>query len=488
MLRVLACILLLIVVSQACAQGVVVPTGGYADKVEVIGDRPVQGDQVWSELYSIPPDDAGRWHMVVFYDSSQASQQLLVDLDSDPDLMKVAAWFNVNKYSIESTSQALRFNQFSVQRDRLPMICCFPPKGSSEYPYCYAYRQTGYTGPARWVAAKVVATVRAFAKMFRPHNNPCPGPYCPTPQPYRPNPAPTPTPYPTPSPTPLPVLPDIVIPDEPPPDVPDAPRPTEGEFPEYAQITVIVDPHGIGEKLKAKALEIVVERVREAYPEIGGAKARVLRLDEPEAKAFPCTPDDTPAVFLTAKGRITGYLNKGTLAVLKDVLQLPDVPVEDARPVVNVAPPVVNVAPPVVQTDPALAAAIQNQAESQGRLHEALAGMKEAGGGKAIAGALTLLGISVPGAALLLGLLIALAVWMYRRRGGHEGFRQRHNARLDWIHDHLPPRLAARTGAIRRKLRQRFHPEELEAMGADQQAEAVAEAIEEVLADDGRQS
>jgi hypothetical protein len=463
--------LVLLFCSQvSLGQGVIVPQGGFADTVVT---RSGEGSDIWQGLYGVPADDNNKWNITLFVDRSQAaSQQVEAMFSQDANLRAIAAWGHYNALDINRLSQAERFRVFQAAGSHLPILCVYPPKDSQTYPYQYVVRKSGadlVAMGARDLAVHVVTQIRGFAQRIIGQD--CVGPWCPLPLRPRPQPTPTPpTPYP-PSPDvmpPLPNIPDVPDVSPQPQPQPDNPLGPSGIFPDYALITIIVDPHGLGERIKAKGLEMVIERVAAKYSGFERPKARVIRLNDPEAKMFPVGPADTPAAVLTHRGRIVGYVTGLVLDVLRDNLNLPT-PLPDN--------------PTVVVDNSGVEAALREQAKLSEEAAES---------SMRLMGLLTklaaLIGVSVPAAALI---LVVGGYYVFKKRGGFEGYRGRRERRLNWVHSKLPPRLARRTRRIRNRIRKRFGrdalpdgseemmPEELEEL-EEELKEEEAEELEEL--------
>ena len=469
-------------VSFVQAQGVIVPEGGFAETA-------VSSTGAGSDIYhglvgaNVPADDGNKWNVTLFVDGTNpASQQVIANFSQDADLRAIADWGHFNVLDVNRLSQQERFRVFQVAGANLPALCIYPPQNSRTYPYQYVVRQSGADLVAlkpRDLAVHVVTQVRAFVQRITGRD--CVGPWCPAPNRPQPQPQPTPTPYPpspTPSPDIMPPLPSI-------PDVPDiAPQPTPatpaepavGNFPDYALVTIIVDPHGLGEAIKAKGLEMIIERVAARYSGFERPKARVIRLTDPEAKAYPVGPADTPAAVLTHRGRIVGYVTGLVLDVMKENLNLPT-PLPDAPQT-------------TVHVDNS---GIESAIEEQSRLADARDAALLASNERTLgmlSSLAAVLGISIPGAGLILAVGLGVAAYVWKRRGGVEGYRKRREKRLNWVHDRLPPAVAARTRRLRNRLRRRFgvdavpedaeemEPEELEELEQELEAEAAEVAAE----------
>jgi hypothetical protein len=295
--------------SVAYGQGVLDPQGGrYPDAVEMFGD-----DSVMQTLSGLPVDDSAQWQVIVFAGPDAASRQLVQDFRTHPQLSQVAAWGHFNVYDYSRRSQHGRFNAYGITRtSQLPVVVVHPPRGSREFPYYYAYRESFAmrydSGRALSLAKNIVGNVKEFvARHVRAR--PCPTPDCTPARPQDDRPSVLPA---------LPAIPDVG-PVRPKPDTPGL-----GDFPEWPQITVIYDDAAIGEEITAEALKDIARQVADRFPGVDQAKARAIALSSDAARAFPVDPSDTPAVFVTSRGKILASFNRLALSVLRDVVQLPE--------------------------------------------------------------------------------------------------------------------------------------------------------------------
>jgi hypothetical protein len=208
------------------------------------------------------------------------------------------------------------------------------------------------------------------------------------------------------------------------------------------------------------------------FPAWRTKKAMKFSLKDAEAKPYPVGPADTPCVVLTNRGQIVGYVTGQVLDILKDHLDLP-VPLAD----VPVAPNVV-----VDVDNSGVEAAIAEQTRlADARDAAALASNEKVVG--LLGGLATVLGISIPGAGVILAIGLGIAAYIFKRRGGVEGYRGRRERRLNWVHDRLPPAVAARTRRVRNRIRRRFGmdalPEDADDMDAEELEELEQELVEE---------
>lgn len=276
----------------------------YGDGVEVLGVPGIQNyPDVQAVLENVPLDDSGKWHLTLFTQPGcTGCERLKQDLQQNRSLKIIADWCHFNVYSLDSQSQRFRFRRFKVAS--FPTLILYPPKLSPDYPFMTVDRMTGYNGDANGLAKRMIEKLKAFvAKFFR----------------RRPLIYPN-YPYPRPTPTPSPFRPDLspLIPDLSPliPDVPDlAPDDRSvGEYAEYPEVILIIDPEGLGERLKAVAAEKMIQRLREKYDL--RLKIRTVKWED-AADQYPMVRRaDTPAIVITRNKRLAGFLSIGVMTAM----------------------------------------------------------------------------------------------------------------------------------------------------------------------------
>jgi len=275
----------------------------------------VSGD--W--LASIPPDDAGKFHIVLFSGPGCAPcEQLKRDFEADPNLAKLKAWANWHEYNWQDTSQRHRFASYKVTT--FPTLVIVPPRGSTQYPYTYVERMSGYNGDRAGLFQRLAEKLRAFCQRFRPQRDPLPipdGPPGPLPdtRPVVSTPIPDGPPGPLPDTrpvvsTPIPDLPIRIVPEPASP----APGPVPASYPDYIEAVLIVDPEGLGERLKVELAERLIER----FAARSGLepKTRIINYED-AAGRYPVDRNDTPAICVTKGGRLIGYLSVGMVQALR---------------------------------------------------------------------------------------------------------------------------------------------------------------------------
>ncbi|KKN36162.1 hypothetical protein LCGC14_0776450 [marine sediment metagenome] len=297
----LLCVLLM---SPAFAQGVdEKDIGTYGQGVEILG-----ASTLLQAVAQIPPDDRPKWELTLFVSSDCVScGRLKEDMQTNRTLAAFAANCHYNVYELSTQSQRFRFRKFHVTH--YPTIVLAPPIDSKYFPHMEVFRQAGYDGDAEGLAKKIASAIRRFiAKMVK--LRPSPKPTFPLPLPFTPTPTPTPVdpnqPF-----LPTPLIPNLppVVPDSPPPVAP-RPQLQPGEYPDYPEIVLIVDADGLGESIKQRIAEGVIDRIKARY-ELDDVKVRVLKLED--AQGYPVTPADTPAVIFTKDGRIVAQFSAGII-------------------------------------------------------------------------------------------------------------------------------------------------------------------------------
>lgn len=271
----------------------------YGNRVEMLGIPGIEDyPDVQAILATVPQDDSSKWHLILFVQAGCAScERLKQDLKQNPSLKIIADWCHFNVYSLESKSQQFRFSRFKVTR--YPLLVLYPPKRSPNYPFVYVDRMSGYNGDANGLAKRLIEKIKAFVNRY-----------------IRPNPPVFPRP--TPVPTPRPYIPDLspLIPDVP--DLIPLPAPTPdtavGEYAEYPEVILIVDPEGLGEKLKARAAEKMIQKLREKYDL--RLKIRTVKWKD-VGDLYPFVRRaDTPAIVVTRNKRLAGFLSIGVLTAM----------------------------------------------------------------------------------------------------------------------------------------------------------------------------
>lgn len=276
----------------------------YGERVEVLGVLGIENyPDVGAVLADVPTDDSGKWHLTLFTQRGCAPcERLKRDFEQNRSLKIIADWCHFNVYPVDSQSQRFRFQRFKITS--YPTLVFFPPKSSPNYPFVYVDRMRGYNGDANGLAKRLLAKLKAFvARFFRRRPNPN--------YPYQPQPTPTPRPYVSPFTIPdlSPLIPDV--PDLAPDDSPDG---AVGEYAEYPEVVLIIDPDGLGEKLKALAAEKMIERLRAKYDL--RLKIRTVRWDD-AADTYPMVRRaDTPAIVVTRDKRLVGFLSIGVLTAM----------------------------------------------------------------------------------------------------------------------------------------------------------------------------
>jgi len=251
-------------------------------------------------LASLPPDDAGKFHLILFAGPGcPPCEQLKRDFEADPNLAALKAWANWHEYNWQETSQRHRFTAYKVTT--FPTLVIVPPRGSTQYPYTYVERMSGYNGDRAGLFQRLAEKLRAFCQRFRPQRDPLPIPDGP--------PGPLPDTRPVVS-TPIPDLPIRIVPEPASP----APGPAPATYPEYAEAVLIVDPEGLDEQLKVGQAERLIAR----FAARSGLelKTRVLNYAD-AAGLYPVNRNDTPAVCVTKGGQLIGYLSVGVVQALR---------------------------------------------------------------------------------------------------------------------------------------------------------------------------
>ncbi len=271
----------------------------YGNGVEVLGVAGIENyPDVGAVLQSVPLDDSGKWHLALFTQSGcSACERLKRDLQEDPLLKAISDWCHFNVYSTSSRSQRFRFQRFKISG--YPTLVLYPPQGSNVFPFQTVDRMTGYDGDAKGLVKRLLAKIRAFVKRF--FRGPPDDRYRPTPPPYRPDLSPY-------IPDLSPLIPDV--PDLAPDDAPNA-----SEYAEYPEVILIIDPEGLGEKLKAKAAEKMIERLREKYDL--QLKIRTVKWED-SIEQYPFVRrSDTPAIVVTRDKRLVGFLSIGVMSAMR---------------------------------------------------------------------------------------------------------------------------------------------------------------------------
>ena len=331
---------------------VIVPPHGFSQ------DRVQSSGRVGSYPHSpiaVPPDDFNKWQVTVFHNGGSVAKRLTSDLRAHPELSKLSTWGHLNFYDVRDPDSARRFAGYEVDpagkmwRKDNAYVLVHPTKGGP-YPYVSVYREEGYDGNPVRLYSDVQRMVEEFRKRYdkqataasrrlvgRSGNMPCPSP---DPTPYDPLPYPddnipplTPIgPIPEPN---LPVIPPIIPPVNPDipmptPDVPIGPitpdvlpdndpnrPPRLGEYPEWPQVTLIIDHDSMFEGQPTEMLIHFARHIAE-QTSLGflPTKARYFDLRDAGAKAFPTGPGDTPVIYLTQGRMLHDTLRGSTLKML----------------------------------------------------------------------------------------------------------------------------------------------------------------------------
>ena len=302
-------------------RGVHVPQGGFSQ------DRTTQtGPQAFRGPEQVPPDDFHKWHVSVFVGEGEPSQRLVRDLTSHPELSQLRNWGHLNIYDQRDQYQKARVDGYTFKVGfKTPYLVVHPPKGGA-YPYQEVYTSQGYNeGDAHETYAGIQQMVTAFRAKYdkvtfgsyNPNCPNCPDPYRPAPiQPLRPN---TPPVVPPIAPPPLPDITPNVLPDNP--VWPNNPKPELGQFPQYPQVTLVIDSRSMFECANAELLIGMARRLAEAGKYgFTNAKARWLDIRDGESQAFPVGPGDTPVIYVTENGALLDTIRGHTLQTMLGIL------------------------------------------------------------------------------------------------------------------------------------------------------------------------
>ncbi len=266
-------------------------------------------------LSAIPLDDSGKFHLILFTGPGCGPcEQLKRDFERDAALGTLRRWAHWHVYDWSDLRQRHRFEAYKVRT--FPTLVLVPPRDSAVYPYTYVERMSGYDGDPGRLFRRLIDKLRAFFARFRPR---------PRPSPDTPGPSPEVEPRPDTVPTPPLVIPDLPIdltPEEAEPAEPA--EPPAPEYPQYLEAVIVVDPEGVGEKIKVALAERLIDRYAERAG--GDLKTRIVEYAEAEG-LYPVAREDTPAVCLTKGGRLIGYVSIGVLQALRAEEAAPGGPV-----------------------------------------------------------------------------------------------------------------------------------------------------------------
>lgn len=295
-----------VIPAAAFAQGVV--PAEYTPGVIRIGGEPDMLSRTdHAALAQLPVSDAEKWRIEVF--SSQGCgpcAALKSAFERDPMLRALKEQTHFSIHDLSRESQRRHWRNFKVTQ--YPTIVLSPPRNSEVFPYAQVFRQAGYDGNAPALGRRMLDAVRRFLDKHQQWQTPGPGPRV---EPKPANPFDRIRPF-------VPRVDPDAIPDFPPPrpddEVPVPPDDQSATYPQEPTITIVIDPQGIGEKIKARAAEAIAGRLADSY---GGAhKIRTLRLAEAQEIGLPVRAIDTPALVGSREGRMTAFLAGSVVPLL----------------------------------------------------------------------------------------------------------------------------------------------------------------------------
>jgi len=314
---VVAVLALLWLSGRAMAQGVV-PEDTPVNQVFEI-DGTAHADALSARAHDtigqLPVDDSERWRIEFFTTRGCGScERLKAAFERHPVLrgLKEQCHFLIHDRSRRGQEQWFRNFRVRVY----PTVVISPPRHSDLWPYQQVFRREGFDGNADAYAQDVLEAIEKFGEK---HGRDRWRPFRPEPQP---RPQPQPWNFEWPDVTPW--QPDRDRPDRPhlpnfPPDRDrdrdrDRPNDEQATYPLYPTITVVTDPQGLRETVKAKAVEMLAERLAEKYGV--SHKIRLLTLSEAQEMGLPVRAIDTPALVGSREGRMTAYLAGSVVPLL----------------------------------------------------------------------------------------------------------------------------------------------------------------------------
>jgi len=264
-------------------------------------------------LGQLPVDDSEKWRIEIFgTDGCGPCEALKTAFEQEAVLRALKEQTHFCVHDLTRESQRRHWHNFHVTQ--YPTIIVSPPRNSEAWPYVQVFRQAGFDGNGRVLGGRILDAIRRFLARH--------GRWQPTPQPQPANPTPEPQPS---TPTPWerirPWIPGINPQNVPnfPPDNDEGDEDddkTTAAYPAEPTITIVLDPQGLGEKLKARAVEAVATKLAGHYGAVH--KIRTLRLDEAQKMGLPVQAIDTPALVGSREGRMTAFLAGSVVPLLME--------------------------------------------------------------------------------------------------------------------------------------------------------------------------
>ncbi len=317
----LAAVLPAVAFGQGVAPAEYAPGVVETGRLDAAGGLSVDQHHVLGQL---PVDDSEKWRIELFTtEGCGPCEALKAAFEREPVLRALRDQTHFSVHDLSRESQRRHWRNFQVTQ--YPTIVLSPPRNSEVLPYMQVFRQAGFDGDGAALGGRMLDAIRRFLDArgrWQPNPQPQPGPRV----------EPQPTPYPNQNPFDrirpwVPRVDPNTIPDFPPPVKPDdKPAPPDDQkatYPHEPTITIVLDPQGLGEKLKARAVERIAERIARQY---GAAhKIRTLRLAEAQALGLPVRAIDTPALVGSREGRMTAFLAGSVVPLLLDAEARPAV-------------------------------------------------------------------------------------------------------------------------------------------------------------------
>lgn len=172
--------------------GVVASKIGKEDRVVLVSAEGTASEQRLSiegfashVSSTLPVDDRGKFHIIVFSDARYPlSKQLVSDFHTVPALKALAAWgkFQVVDWGTASEADKTYFEKLNIKT--IPTVFVIPTHGHQTFPFKGIFAQTGYAGDHGMLARNLYEAIRKLYEKHAPSQ--CPGPYCPNPGPKTP--------------------------------------------------------------------------------------------------------------------------------------------------------------------------------------------------------------------------------------------------------------------------------------------------------------
>lgn len=265
-----------------------------------------------ADIMGVPTDDNHKWFItVITARGCLPCQKLESAFVNDPHLRSLVnvsdhkkSWAHYNVYLHDDASQKFRWEKIKLAS--YPTILVQPPINKSfGNPSTVVFQASGFDGDGKKLAAKIVATIRAYVDTRRGFQNVGVDP------PWTPAPKVEPAVNPSPAPSPfvdIPVIPPVEVPK------PDAPKPdAPSDNGPCTEAIVITDAdNGLADE-NSENVRNVIEALRTQR----GRNLKVRLMDWRDAKdRYPVQRDDVPVILVTKDGQIEDKISGRLLPFL----------------------------------------------------------------------------------------------------------------------------------------------------------------------------